>query len=94
MKGPGGSLALQLEHDQALIMTGSEEIVRGMSSQNPETVGVATNCGHTRTLGQIPNTDGLILRIGNQKILLRMEYGTAYVVRVASKGVQQPSFIF
>ena len=67
------TFAFKLEHNHSGIMSGSENVQAGMSSDDPKSVMFASKSVETSTLGHIPNPDGLVFGVGDNKILTGME---------------------
>lgn len=63
-----------------------------MSSENPEAVMVASKGLHPGPFGHVPHPDALILRVGEDKLLPRVEDSTGHVVVVSATRVELPGF--
>ena len=71
-------------------MSGSENVQAGMSSDDPKSVMFASKSVETSTLGHIPNPDGLVLGVGEDQLLPRVEDGAGHVVVVTTARVHLP----
>lgn len=65
-----------------------------MSAQHPETVVVPAEGLHSRPFGHIPHSDALVLRVGQDELLARVEDGAGHVVVVTATRVQLPCLGF
>lgn len=65
-----------------------------MSTQNPEAIVVPAEGLHSGSFGHIPHPDALVLRVGQDELLARVEDGTGHVVVVAAACVQLPCLGF
>lgn len=65
-----------------------------MSPQHPEAIVVSTEGLHTGPFGHIPHPDALVLGVGQNELLARMEDGTGHVVVVTATGIQLPCLGF
>ena len=65
-----------------------------MSPQHPEAIVVPAEGLHSGPLGHIPHADALVLRVGQDELLARVEDGTGHVVVVAAARIQLPCLGF
>lgn len=70
--------------------TSSEQVEVGMSSKHPEAVVVPAEGLDACPLGHVPHSDALILRVGQDELLARVEDSAGHVVVVPPTGVQLP----
>ena len=61
-----------------------------MRGEDPETVMLPPECLHALPLRHVPHANGLVFRVGNNELLLRMEEGARDVVDVAAQRVDLP----
>ena len=65
-----------------------------MSSQHPEAIVVPAEGLHSGPFGHVPHSDALVLRVGQDELLTRVEDGAGHVVVVTTARVQLPAFGF
>mmetsp|Transcript_5766 Transcript_5766/g.11358 ORF Transcript_5766/g.11358 Transcript_5766/m.11358 type:complete len:267 (+) Transcript_5766:230-1030(+) len=82
--------SLEFEDDHAAIMPRGEEVGVGVRAEDPEAVVLAAEGLHTLPLGHVPHADRLVLRVGDDELLLRVEERARDVVDVAAEGVNLP----
>ena len=85
-----GTLALELEDDHAPVVARGEQVGVGMRGKDPEAVVLAPEGLHALPLRHVPHADRLVLRVGHDQFLLRMEKGTRHVVDVPAQRVHLP----
>lgn len=64
--------------------TSSKQVEVWVSPQHPETIVVTAEGLHSGPFGHIPNPDALVLRVGQDEFLARVEDGTGHVVVVTA----------
>eukprot|EP00962_Isochrysis_galbana_P057468 scaffold29832_cov112-Isochrysis_galbana.AAC.7 len=87
----GWPLALQLEDDHAPVVSRGEEVRLLVDRQDPETVVLAAKRLHPLPLRHVPHTDGLVLRVGDDELLLWVEERARHIVDVSAQRVNLPS---
>ena len=85
-----GSFPLELEDDQTIVVSSSEEIQMRMGSQYPEPVVLSSESLNGGTLGHVPNPDGLVFTVRKNELVSRVEERHRYVVEMTSTGVDFP----
>ena len=65
-----------------------------MSPKHPEAIVVTAEGLHSSPFGHIPHPDALVLRVGQDELLTRVEDGTGHIVVVAAACIQFPCFGF
>lgn len=65
-----------------------------MSPQHPEAIVVPAEGLHSGPFGHIPDPDALVLGVGEDELLARVEDGTGHVVVVAAARIQLPCLGF
>lgn len=71
-------------------LTCGEEVEVGVRAQHPEAVVVPPEGLDARPLGHVPHADALVLRVGQDELLARVEDGAGHIVVVAAARVQLP----
>ena len=66
----------QFENHHAIVITSCEVVELRMSSQDPETVSVLPHLMDLHSSVHVPNTEGLVLRVGYQDLHSGVEYHT------------------
>lgn len=75
-------------------LTGSKQVEVWVSAQHPETVMVPAEGLHSSPFGHVPHTDALVLGVGQDELLARVEDGTGHVVVVTATRIQLPCLGF
>ena len=88
--GVGGPLPLQLEDDHPPVVTRGEQIEAGVAGEDPEPVVLPPEGVEAGPLAHVPDSDGLVLGVGQDQFLTRMKDGAGDVVVVASACVNLP----
>lgn len=71
-------------------LTSSEQVEVGVRPQHPEAVVVPAEGLHSGPFGHVPHADALVLGVGQDELLARVEDGTGHVVVVAPARIQLP----
>ena len=74
--------------------TSSEQVEVGVSPQHPEAIVVPTEGLHPGPLGHVPHPDALVLGVGQDELLARVENGAGHVVVVTAARIQLPGLGF
>lgn len=85
------SLTTKLEDASTTIMTGSNEALRAVSRKDPVAIVRSQEGLEQRAFVLVPDTNGVILRVRNDVLILRMEDDTTHIVGVTTKSVGLPS---
>ena len=91
LDGHGRPLAFQLEDNHAGVVSGGKEVEGGVGRHDPEPVVIATERLEGGALGHVPNTDRLVLGVGQDQLLTRVEGHAGHVVVVTAASVDLPS---
>ena len=86
----GGPLALQLEDGHAGVVAGGEQVEGRMRRQDPVALVLAPERVQARALRHVPHADRLVLRVGQDQLLPRVEQHARHVVVVATTSVHFP----
>jgi len=87
------SLPLQFEDTHAVVVTSCKVVQRGMGSQDPVSVGVSSCLVNLYSSVQVPESESLVLRVGQENLKPRMEYNTRDIVCVAFHRVHLPMLV-
>lgn len=74
--------------------TGSKQVEVRVSTEHPEAIVVPAEGLHSGPLGHVPHPDALVLRVGQDELLARVEDGTGHVVVVTAARIQLPRLGF
>mmetsp|Transcript_113163 Transcript_113163/g.359657 ORF Transcript_113163/g.359657 Transcript_113163/m.359657 type:complete len:399 (-) Transcript_113163:752-1948(-) len=85
------TLAIQLEHHHACIVTNGEQVRVAIPGDDPEAVVFPAEGVDACSLSGVPHPDGAILGIGDDEVLLRVEHHARDVVEMTSQRVHLPS---
>lgn len=85
-----GSLTLELEDNQAIVVSRREEVQLGVSREYPEPVVLPPERLYRRALRHIPHADRLVLSTRDDQLVPRMEKRRRNVVKVSATGVDLP----
>ena len=72
-------------------MAGGEEVEGGVGGDDPESVVLPPEGVQAGPLGRVPHPDGLVLGVGDDQVLPRVEDDAGHVVVVAAASVNFPS---
>ena len=72
-------------------MAGGEEVEGGVGGDDPESVVLPPEGVQAGPLGRVPHPDGLVLGVGDDQVLPRVEDDAGHVVIVAAASVHFPS---
>ena len=90
-QGKGGTFSLKFEDDETVVVTGSEQVERRMSGEDPESVMLPSEGLDGGPLGHVPNTNRLVLSVRQDELVARVEDTGRDVVKVTSAGIDFPS---
>lgn len=74
--------------------TSSKQVEVRVSPQHPEAIVVPAEGLHSGPFGHIPHPDALVLRVGQDELLTRVEDGTGHVVVVTAACIELPRLGF
>jgi len=86
-----GTFPLELEDDETIIVTSSEQVEGRMSGQDPESVMLPSESLHSGPLGHVPDPNRLVFSIRENQLVTRVEDTGRDIVEVTSAGVNFPS---
>ena len=91
--GVDGTFAFEFENDHAVVVSGGEQVQRGMHGEDPEAIVLPSEGVDHHALGHVPDANRFVFAVGQDQILSRVENDAGNVVVVASAGVHFPGLV-
>lgn len=89
----GVTLFLKFKYIHAIVVTCSEVVQGGVSSQNPVSIRVLASLVNLHAAVHVPEPQGPVFGIRDEDLHARVEHDTRHVIGVALEGVHLPVLV-